>query len=356
MTILVTGLCGFVGSRLAESLLARREGLAIIGIDNLIRPGSETNRARLNKLGIAVTHGDLRQASDLDSLPRADWAIDAAANASVLAGVDGKASSRQLMQHNLGGSIETLEYAKRHGAGFVLLSSNRVYSVNALAALPVRVKDNAFELDAARPLPTGVSAAGIGPEFSTAAPISLYGASKLASEIVALEYGSAFGFPVWINRCGVMAGPGQFGTPDQGVFSYWIHAHKRRLPLRYIGFEGHGHQTRDLLDPADLAALTLAQMDRGRADGRRLYTAGGGPANAVSLRQLNDWCDARFGPHTPAPDLRPRPFDIPWAAMDNEFASADFGWRPERSVQQILGDIAAHADSHPDWLEISGVL
>ncbi len=55
----------------------------------------------------------------------------------------------------------------------------------------------------------------------------MYGSTKLASEIVALEYGEAFGFPVWINRCGVLAGAGQFGTPDQGIFSYWINAHLR---------------------------------------------------------------------------------------------------------------------------------
>ena len=49
------------------------------------------------------------------------------------------------------------------------------------------------------------------------------GASKLASEQLILEYGNSFDFPVWINRCGVLAGAGQFGKADQGIFSYWIH-------------------------------------------------------------------------------------------------------------------------------------
>ena len=80
-------------------------------------------------------------------------------------------------------------------------------------------------------------------DFSTRAPISLYGSTKLAAEALALEYGDAFDFPVWINRCGVLAGAGQFGTPDQGIFSYWIHAHARRRPLRFIGFDGTGKQT-----------------------------------------------------------------------------------------------------------------
>ena len=49
--------------------------------------------------------------------------------------------------------------------------------------------------------------------------------TKLAAETLALEYGEVFDFPAWVNRCGVLAGAGQFGTPDQGIFSYWIHAH-----------------------------------------------------------------------------------------------------------------------------------
>src|SRR5689334_19862480 len=123
MRILITGICGFAGSTIAESLLARRGGLSITGIDNLSRPGSETNRPRMRSLGIPVVHGDLRAASDIESLPPADWVIDAAANPSVLAGVGSGCTSRQLFEHNLGGLINVLEYCKRHKAGLVLLSS-----------------------------------------------------------------------------------------------------------------------------------------------------------------------------------------------------------------------------------------
>src|SRR5258708_5227838 len=87
MQILITGICGFVGSSLAECLLQRREGFSIWGIDNLMRPGSETNRARLRHLGVNFVHGDIRAASDFETLPAADWVIDAAANPSVLAGL-----------------------------------------------------------------------------------------------------------------------------------------------------------------------------------------------------------------------------------------------------------------------------
>ena len=354
MKVLITGVCGFVGSALAQ-FLQESLGASICGIDNLMRPGSETNRTRLRQAGVEFIHGDIRAASDFEALPKVDWVIDAAANPSVLAGVGASGTSRQLLEHNLASLTNVLEYCKRHGAGLILLSSSRVYSIAGLAALPLRDNGQAFELDDSGRLPAGVSSHGVGPEFSTQAPISLYGSTKLACEILALEYGEAFGFPVWVNRCGVLAGAGQFGTPEQGIFAYWINAHLRRRKLRYIGFDGKGKQVRDALNPRDLAVLLAEQMRTGRKNGRRIYTAGGGLANAMSLAQLNAWCDARFGGHQPAVDLRPRPYDIPWFVMDNAEAHRDFGWRPAIGLGETLSRIADHAERHPEWLEQSGL-
>jgi CDP-paratose 2-epimerase len=355
MKILITGICGFVGSTLAESLLQRKEGLSICGIDNLTRAGSETNRLRLRSLGVEFIHGDIRAASDFEMLPPADWVIDAAANPSVLAGVQRGFSSRQLFENNLGSLINVLEYCKTHKAGLVLLSTSRVYSISVLTQLPLSADGNAFQLNESMAWPAGVSKRGIGLEFSTNPPISLYGSTKLASETIALEYGKAFGLTVWVNRCGVLAGAGQFGTPDQGIFSYWINAHLRRRPLRYIGFDGTGKQVRDAFHPKDLAALVDIQMHNARSDGQRVYNVGGGPDNARSLAQLTAWCDARFGKHTPQCDPRPRTYDIPWMVMDNSDAQRDFGWQIEEPMEGILDQIARHAEANPDWLERSGL-
>ena len=103
--------------------------------------------------------------------------------------------------------------------------------------------------------------------------MSLYGATKLASEQLALEYGSTYGFPVWVNRCGVLAGAGQFGRADQGIFAYWVNSWLRERPLRYIGFGGHGHQVRDCLHPADLVPLIERQMAAGAAHRRGSSTS-----------------------------------------------------------------------------------
>ena len=355
MKILITGVCGFAGSAVAEALLERREGISIAGIDNLHRPGSEINRVRLRQRGVKFIQGDIRMASDFEALPAADWVIDAAANPSVLAGLQDTFSSRQLFEHNLASLVNVLEYCKAHRAGLVLLSTSRVYSIPALRSLPLKEGEDAYRLDPHADLPLGASARGIGVDFSTRAPISLYGATKLACEAVALEYAEAFDFPVWIDRCGVLAGPGQFGTPEQGIVAYWINAHLRQRPLRYIGFDGTGRQVRDVLHPRDLAALLDVEMRQERKGGQRIYTAGGGLANAMSLAQLTAWCDARFGPHPVAADLNERPYDIPWIVMDNTDCERHFGWQPDTPIASLLEEVARHAEANPDWLERSGL-
>lgn len=355
MKILITGICGFVGSSLAEALVDQFEGVSVFGIDNLMRPGSETNRMRLKKAGVVCIHGDIRALSDWESLPKTDWVIDAAANPSVLAGIQQGFTSRQLLEHNLTSAVNVLEYCKLHSAGLILLSSSRVYSISALASIPIKSLKNAFHLDTSAELPAGLSPKGITKDFATTAPISLYGSTKLASEVIALEYGEAFQFPVWINRCGVLAGAGQFGTPDQGIFSYWINAHLRRRPLRYIGFDGTGKQVRDLFHPFDLASLISKQIKCAKVTGRRIYTVGGGIKNSMSLAQLNSWCDNQFGTHVPVSDIRPRNYDVPWIVMNNEHVEHDFEWQIQLGMEYILDQISRHAEKNPDWLERSGI-
>jgi CDP-paratose 2-epimerase len=356
MRILISGICGFVGSTLARAL-AEAGGHSLFGFDNFIRPGSETNRQELKQRGVRLFHGDLRAPSDLETLPAVDWVVDAAANPSVLAGVDGRTSSRQLVEHNLTGTINLLEFCKQHRAGFVLLSTSRVYSIAPLAALPMETHDRAFRLAATGPRPPGVSPAGVDETFSTAAPVSLYGATKLASETLALEYGATFDLPVNINRCGVLAGAGQFGRPDQGIFAYWINSWLAHRPLKYIGFDGAGHQVRDCLHPRDLVPALLRQFAAPKlAAENRIVNFSGGASSAMSLRQLSDWCAANLGLHQVGSDAAPRAFDIPWMVLDSSKAARVWDWRPSITTTAILEEIAAHARAHPGWLDISAPL
>lgn len=354
MKIFITGICGFVGSTLAKTLQDYSPEYKIFGIDNLSRPGSWINKKSLKKRGIEVFFGDIRSPSDINCVPRADWVIDAAANASVLAGVDGKTSSLQLVQNNLYGTINLLEYCKKYQAGFTLISTSRAYSISQLSELKVIEKNGAFCPVADQKFPQGISMRGVSEEYSTMPPVSLYGSTKVTSEHLALEYGSTFDFPVWINRCGVMSGAGQFGQPAQGIFAFWIHSFREKSPLKYIGFGGKGYQVRDCLHPRDLLPLLIKQFKEPiTTDKPKITNVSGGIQNSMSLRQLTEWCTDYFGKHPVEETNINRDFDIPWIVLDINQAEKVWQWNPETNIKSVLIEIAEFAKKQPDWLEIS---
>lgn len=366
MKYLVTGGCGFVGAAICRALVESVAGAEVIVLDNQRRRGSEHNRPTLERLGVKVVHGDLRLPGDIDDLGRCDWVIDAAAEPSVLAGTSaaGGTSRRQLVEHNLLGTCHLLESAARWNAGVAILSTSRVYAIQPLAALPLAeirsmiggttIAAEAFRPDTARTLPGGVGEGGITEGFSTRAPVSLYGATKLASETLAAEYSHAAGTPLVIDRCGVMAGAGQFGRADQGIFSWWIHSWAARRRLSYIGFGGRGLQARDCLHPLDLADLLMLQMKAARGGEPELVNVSGGAASATSLAQLSAWCTDRFGPREVGASPEGRPYDLAWVVLDHAEATRRHGWTPARSAAAIFTEIADHAERHPDWLERCG--
>ena len=352
MKILITGIAGFAGSNIAKALIRSESSIKVFGFDNLSRQGVESNLAELKKMGVELFRGDVRLASDIDLLPPADWVIDCSANPSVLAGMGGETSSRQLMENNLVGTLNLLEYCKRSKAGFILLSTSRVYSAVELSNLPVAKSSERFDLRQDY-VGLGVSSMGLTEDFPTTAPISLYGASKLASETLVLEYGETFNFPVWINRCGVLAGAGQFGRADQGIFSYWIHSCREKRPLEFISFEGSGFQVRDALHPTDLVTLLIDQMLEPSKQVPKIINLGGGHLNSISLKELNDWCQDRFGPNQVRSTSEKRALDAPWIVMDSELALKSWGWQPTSQLDSILLEIAEHAENHSSWLDLT---
>lgn len=353
MKILITGISGFAGSTLARELRLHREGVEIVGIDNLSRRGSEENFEALQTEGIGVRRGDVRVSADIRQFGAVDWLIDAAANPSVLAGVDGKTAPAELLDHNLVGTIPMLEACREWSVPFTLLSTSRVYSIPALRSLRLGTDADAYTLEAGQAI-DGVSNGGITEKFSTEPPVSLYGASKRCAELLALEYGATFEFPIWINRCGVLAGAGQFGKADQGIFSFWIHSWLQQQPLKYLGFGGYGHQVRDCLHPKDLVPLLLKQYDVGMAGNRpKTINVSGGIESAMSLAQLSAWCAAATIPHDVSHDGSERAFDLPWVVLDSSLARQTWDWQPQISQETILCEILAHARSRPDWLTLS---
>jgi CDP-paratose 2-epimerase len=97
------------------------------------------------------------------------------------------------------------------------------------------------------------------------------------------------------------------------------------------------------------------QMRDAKSGGHRVQNLSGGVDSAMSLAQLSDWCAERFGPHKIGHDPTSRAFDIPWMVLDSTRAKEQWNWQPARKIDEILTEIASHAEKHPNWLEISAV-
>ncbi len=338
-TTVITGGAGFVGSWLG--ILRKRDfpGERVVAFDNLSRAGSSLNLPRLAAAGVEFVRGDVRRAEDLEALGPADLLIDCAAEPSVKAGYDG--SARELIDINLGGTLNCLEFARARDARLVFLSTSRVYPIAALRALPLKEGSERLFLPAGAAGP-GWSEEGVTPAFPLGGTRSLYGATKLASELFVQEYAATYGLQAVINRCGVLAGPWQMGKVDQGFFALWAARHLYGGALSYQGFGGKGLQVRDVLHPEDLHDLLKVQLaDLSRHSGK-VYNVGGGAANAVSLRELSGLCAARAGKALDFGSVpATHPSDIPWYVADNAEVTSATGWAPRRSLESILDDVFA---------------
>ena len=196
-TILITGGAGFVGSNLALLLKEQDSNQRIICLDNLKRRGSEFNLDRLKKFGIEFIHGDIRVKEDLFQLPKIDSIIECSAEPSVLAGIGG--SPEYLIQTNLLGTIHCLELARRDHSDILFLSTSRVYPIQTINALNYIETQTRFELTDIQTI-QGASNNGLTEKFPLDGTRSLYGTTKLSSELFIQEYIDVYGIRGIINR------------------------------------------------------------------------------------------------------------------------------------------------------------
>lgn len=335
--ILVTGGAGFVGSNLALALRRDLEGARVVAFDNLRRRGSELILPRLKAGGVEFHHGDVRQPADLAEVGGFDLLLECSAEPSVHAGYGG--SPAYVVDTNLNGTINCLEAARRNAAAMVFLSTSRVYPIAGLRALPLARGETRLDIPAGASGP-GWSAAGVAADFPLTGARSIYGATKLASELLIEEYRAMYGMTCIVNRCGVLTGPWQMGKVDQGVVVLWAARHLFGGKLGYSGFGGEGLQVRDMLHVDDLYDLLRRQIADMAAAGNGVWSVGGGAGNSVSLRELTELCAERAGRRIDiAADPETRAADIPWYVADNAAATAALGWRPQRTVPAILDEI-----------------
>ena len=349
MRILITGGAGFVGSSLALMLKRDRPGDDVRVFDNLRRRGSELSLGRLRHAGVEFTHGDVRIADDVAEAGPFDVLIECSAEPSVHAGYGGSPS--YVLQTNLTGTMQCLEAARQYHADVMLLSTSRVYSIEPLRALPLERRGARLDLPEGTSGP-GWSHHGISTEFALRGFRSMYGATKLASELLIEEYRAMYGLRTVINRCGVISGPWQMGKVDQGFVVLWASRHLYGGRLSYIGFGGEGAQVRDVLHVADLYDLVRVQLgDMARYSGG-VFNVGGGLANSVSLAELTVLCRARADATIPI-DAEPRTSDadVPYYVTDNAAVTAATGWSPARPFETLLDEVFAWLREHRVTLE-----
>ena len=337
MNLLITGGAGFVGGSLAIFLKQKHPAYKITCFDNLKRRGSELNLNRLKHHGIEFIHGDIRNKEDFDQLGETHSIIDASAEPSVLAGING--STDYVVNTNLMGTINCLNFAARSKSNFLFLSTSRIYPIDSLNKIAYKEEKTRFTIESAQVL-AGVTTRGIAENFPKEGARSFYGASKYASELFIQEYQEFFQLKTVINRFGVIAGPWQMGKIDQGVMVLWVAKHFWKQSLSYFGFNGTGKQVRDILHIDDLCELIDHQLHNMSMVAGGTFNAGGGLNVSASLCELTELCKKITGNTIPITPVREgRQADIPIYITDNTHIEKAIGWTPKRATEQIVTDI-----------------
>jgi len=327
MRVAITGGCGFVGANLAIYLKRKYKDLEIIALDNLKRRGSEFNIKRLKEVGIEFLHADVRYFEDVNI--KFDILIEASAEPSVLAGLDGK--RRYLIDTNLNGLINCAEAALRNKAKIIFLSSSRIYPIDVINSLKYKELKTRYKLvdDS-----VGIANEGFNENFTIQGKNrTLYGATKLSAEMILNEYRDMFGLDFVINRCGVIAGAWQFGRGDQGVVPFWVMSYVFDKELAIFG---NGKQVRDILNVEDLARLIEKEIFEFDKFNGETFNVGGGIDNSLSILELDLLCK-NFIKDKKVEFKEERGLDIKYYVTDNSKISKY--WKPRKSITDTLLEI-----------------
>lgn len=313
--VLVTGGAGFIGCNIADRLAGA--GHRVIVYDALMRPGVERNLAWLQERHgdrIASITADIR---DEDALAKA--VIEAKAvfhMAAQVAVTTSLADPRDDFTINIQGTLNLLEAVRRLSPAtpLVFASTNKVYG---------DLGDLDFLQVAERYVPAdrAIAERGIGEnrplDFHTP-----YGCSKGAADQYVLDYARSFGLRTAVIRMSCIYGRRQMGTEDQGWVAHFLISALKGEPITLYG---DGRQVRDILDIDDAVNAYVAAWQRIDAVKGRAFNLGGGPANAVSLRELLAHIADLAGRE---PDVR----FADWRAGDQRYFVAD-----SRAARAALG-------------------
>ncbi len=324
MKILITGGCGFVGTNLA--LFLHSKGFKIDCLDNLSRKGSQYNLNLLKEKNIKNFNIDIYDFKKIQKLPKYSLIIDCCAEASVEVS---KKDINRVVNTNFIGTLNILNKVKKDKSKIIFLSSSRVYPVK-------KINDIFGKKEIKKKL---IISKTYGEKDSILGPKTLYGVSKLASEMLIEEFSYAFDIKFIINRCGVISGPLQFGKQDQGFVSLWIWGHLNKKKMKYIGYGGFGNQVRDVMHIYDLCELILLQIKKINKINNKLFTIGGSKKSYTSLVQLTKICEKitknkiKFT-RSPKTSI----YDIPYFITNNNLVTRTYGWKPKKNIFEVVTD------------------
>ncbi|WP_375158872.1 NAD-dependent epimerase/dehydratase family protein [Bradyrhizobium sp. RDT46] len=332
--VLITGGCGFIGCNLADRLAERGERVLVL--DNLARAGVRENaqwlKSRHGDL-ITIAVADVREPIPvIDAVREARAVLHLAAQVAVTDSVSDPAADFEI---NARGTLNVLEAVRLHNssAPVVFASTNKVYGR--------LIEDSEIALTGRRYTPTrALLADGI----SENAPLdfySPYGCSKGTADQYVHDYARVYGLQTVVMRMSCIYGPRQFGTEDQGWIAHFLLSAIQGKPLTIYG---DGYQVRDALHVSDATAAWLAVLDRIALARGRVFNLGGGPANAISLRELIDHITELTGHGIPHSFADWRPGDQPWYVTDTRALSTALGWAPQVSIAEGLRSLYTWLD------------
>jgi len=235
----------------------------------------------------------------------------------------------KVINTNFFGTLNVLKKAKKDKSKVIFLSSSRVYPIRDMNKL-INKKIIKSKISINKTFNEKDNILG---------PKTIYGFTKLSSEMLIEEFSYAFDLKFIINRCGVISGPLQFGKQDQGFVSLWIWKHLNKNKMNYIGYGGLGNQVRDILHIYDLCDLIFLQIKKFSKINNKIFTVGGSKKSYVSLKQLTKICEKvtenkiKFGKIS-----KTSIYDIPYFITSNNVVTKIYGWKPKRNILEVVKD------------------
>jgi CDP-paratose 2-epimerase len=345
MKILVTGGAGFVGCNL--SLYFKEKGYEVTALDNLARRGSELNLEEFKEKGINFVHGDIRCKEDLDNLGKFDAICECSAQPSA---IDGYNNPYYDFSNNTLGLINVLEYARKNDSIVIFWSTNKVYSGDRINDFLMFESSTRYQWSQQNSAPGWDAHYGFSNEFTIdGGQHSIYGMSKVMSDLACQEYFDAFGVRTVVNRFSCLAGPRQWGKSAQGWVAWWAIAAELDLPLVYIGWKGK--QVRDALFVDDICKLVEAEIVNVDKVAGDVFNIGGGKDITLSLIEATNLMEREFKKKLQISILdNPRKADHCIYISDIRKIQDRIGWEPKVGVEEGYSQIIKWVKDNKDML------